>query len=86
MKVLITLMLLVVLIGGCDQGQKMMKPDLTPEPVSEPTTEPPPEQPMYPEITFENALDLIPGQRYSVQPTHVGMSPSKEDPEVHTLI
>ena len=64
----------IVILTGCDQGQKMMKPALTPEP----TIEPPPVEPpipetevgatVYPEVTFENVLDLIPGERYRMRP------------------
>jgi len=68
----VILCVLVILIG-CDEGKQMMETTLTPEP----TTEQPPvepsmpetdEEPMYPEITFENVLDLEPGQQYRLKP------------------
>ena len=58
----------IVILVGCDEGKQMMKPALTPEPIAEPTIERIPEQGSYPEITFENVLDLAPG-RYRLRPT-----------------
>ena len=46
----------IVMLAGCDDGKQMMKPVLTPEPT------PPP----MPAVTFENALELLPGQRYTL--------------------
>ena len=72
MKVVMALMLLVVFIAGCDQGRRMMDKAITQLPTVD-TTEPKvetdtmPEQTMYPEITFENVLDLAPG-RYRLTP------------------
>ena len=57
----------IVILVGCDQSQRLMKPILTPEPVSEPTIEPMPKQGEYPEITYANVLDLAPG-RYRMRP------------------
>ena len=63
----------IVIFAGCDQAKQMMETTLTPEP----TTEQPPVEPsmsetdeetMHPEITFENILDLEPGQRYRLRP------------------
>ena len=62
----------IVILAGCDQGQKMMKPALTPEPTTQPPTvkQPMPEKEatVYPEITFENVLDLAPGEKYRLRP------------------
>ena len=71
----------LVILAGCDSAKQMMETTLTPEPTTdltpEPTTEQPPVEPsmpetdeetMYPEITFENVLDLEPGQRYRLRP------------------
>ena len=54
MKVLMTLMFLVVFIAGCDQGRRVMDKAITKSPTM-------PERVEYPEITFENVLDLAPG-------------------------
>ena len=56
MKVVMALMLLVVFIAGCDHGRRMKV-----------ETDTMTEQTMYPEITFENVLDLAPG-RYRLTP------------------
>ena len=71
MKSLMALMLLVVFIAGCDQGQKMMKPILTLEqpPVEQPMLETDAQETVYPEITFENVLVLMPGEKYRMRPT-----------------
>lgn len=61
----------IVILTGCDQGQTMMKPVLTPEPtkVEQLVSEVEAQGTMYPEITFENVLKLIPGERYRMSPT-----------------
>ncbi|RKU09180.1 hypothetical protein C6503_21820 [Candidatus Poribacteria bacterium] len=72
----------LVILAGCDSAKQMMETTLIPEPTTdltpEPTTEQPPVEPsmpeidertMYPEITFENVLDLEPGVRYRMRPT-----------------
>ena len=61
----------IVILTGCDQGQKMMKPVLTPEPttVEQPMSEAEAQGMVYPEITFENVLELMPGERYRMRPT-----------------
>ena len=66
----VILCVIVILTGG-DQGQKMMKPVLTPEPttVEQPMSEAEAQGTVYPEITFENVLELMPGERYRMRPT-----------------
>ena len=62
----------IVILTACDQGiPKMMKPDLTPEPttVEQPVSEAEAQGTMYPEITFENVLELMPGEKYRMRPT-----------------
>lgn len=61
----------IVILAGCDEGQKMMKPALTPEPttVEQPMPETDAQETVYPEITFENVLELMPGERYRMRPT-----------------
>ena len=61
----------IVILTGCDQGQKMMKPVLTPEPttVEQPMSEAEAQGTVYPEITFENVLELMPGEKYRMRPT-----------------
>ena len=80
-KFWIPLLCVIVILAGCDEGQKMMKPALTPKPIAE---QPPVEQPMpeteveatvYPEITHENALNLIPGETYRIRPSSYDESP-----------
>ena len=61
----------IVILTGCDQGiPKMMKPVLTPEltTVEQPISEAEAQGTVYPEITFENALNLTPGL-YRLRPT-----------------
>ena len=63
----------LVILAGCDQAKQMMETPLTPEPTTEqsplePSIPETAEQTMYPEITFENVLDLAPGQRYRLRP------------------
>ena len=65
MKSLMALMLLVVFIAGCNQGQKMMKPVLTPE---QPMPETKAQETVYPEVTHANALDLKLGETYRMRP------------------
>ena len=61
----------IVILTGCDQGQKLMKPVLTPEPttVEQPMSEAEAQGTVYPEITFENVLELMPGEKYRMRPT-----------------
>ena len=66
---------LCVLISlvGCDQGQKMMKPVLTPEPTHAKDEPPPPEtdaqETVYPEVTHANALKLKLSETYRMRPS-----------------
>ena len=77
MKKLFILPLLIFVIIGCDQGQQMMKPVLKPEPtiqpptLKEPLTDPSAEVAVYPKVTFENVLDLIPGEKYRLRPLSI---------------
>ena len=62
----------IVILTGCDEGiPKMMKPVLTPEPttVEQPMSEPEVQETVYPEITYENALDLQIGETYRMHPS-----------------
>ena len=62
----------IVILTACDQGiPKMMKPVLTPEPttVVQPMSEAEAQGMVYPEITFENVLELMPGEKYRMGPT-----------------
>ncbi len=73
MKKLFILSLMIFVIIGCDQGQKMMKPVLTPEPevIAEPSIPepPPPVEEVIPEITHSNALRLRLGETYRLRPS-----------------
>ena len=55
---------IIVSLTGCDQGKQMME-----QPLVDPSISETDEQPMYPEITFENVLDLAPEGRYRMRPT-----------------
>ena len=81
-KMLLVILSLCIFVIGCDD---MSKPamDVIADAVS-PPTEPTPEavppievsEPEIPAITFENALNLIPGQRYRFRPTGITRSSS----------
>ena len=59
----------IVMLAGCDQGQKMMKPVLTPETEEPKVIEPPPPaEEVIPEITLYNLLELVPGKKYRFSP------------------
>ena len=73
----------IVILTGCDQGQKLMKPVLTPEPttVEQPMSEAEAQGTVYPEITFENVLELMPGEKYRMRPTSYDLL-GKEDTKI----
>ena len=63
----------IVILAGCDQAEQMMETTLSPETTTEqlpaePSMSETDEQTMYPEITFENVLDLAPGRQYKLRP------------------
>lgn len=66
------LLCMIIILAGCDDGKQMMKPVLTPEPTTQPPTVthpmPETEATVYPEITFENVLNLAPGEKYRLRP------------------
>ena len=62
----------LVIVAKYLSKQEEMKPVLTLEPVSEqPIPETEAQEPVYPEVTHENALNLIQGETYRLRPSSV---------------